>query len=80
MLAYESVDKCKEDLLKFQLIIQSVAIVTNPTEHPTSASGSNKSTTTTTSKNPSHKKTLPQTTTNIFEEVLDCKNCTLQNL
>ena len=89
VLAYESVDKCKEDLLKYKLIIQSVPIV-NSSE---SASGSSPlTTTTTTSWNSSnHKftktpKSTSTTTTSTknnqtnFEEVLDCKQSTLQGL
>ena len=83
MLAYESVDKCKEDLLKYKLIIQSVPIV-NPTD---SASGSSSPSLSgralaTNSSNHKFNKTPNSTSTKTnqpkFEEVLDCKQSTLQ--
>lgn len=83
MLAYESVDKCKEDLLKYKLIIQSVPIV-NPSD---SASGSSSPSLSgralaTNSSNHKFNKTPNSTSTKTnqtkFEEVLDCKQSTLQ--
>ena len=81
MLAYESVDKCKEDLLKYQLTIQSVPIVSTTTTTTSTnsleSSGRSQSSpnlNTTLKKN----KNLPEKPQ--FEEVLDCKSCTLQGL
>ncbi len=78
MLAYESVQKCREDLIKYQLTIQSVPIVpaTNASNSLESSEKSKSSPNLTTAliKN----KNLPEKSQ--FEEVLDCKSCTLQGL
>jgi len=86
MLAYESLEKCREDLKKYKLIIQSVPVSSSTLSDSTSLT----TTTTTThntplSKNPNKNSCLPQNphTNNLktgFEEVLDCKNSTLQGL
>lgn len=88
MLAYESYEKCKEDLLKYQLIIQSVPIVTSIQSDSASGSSPLNNTNSSNKKSFKNNKSTPTTTTITtstnnnsspgFEEVLDCKSCTLQ--
>lgn len=84
MLAYESIERCREDLLKYKLIIQSVPVVSSTSNSDSAGFLSNFSL----NSSPSIKKLLdkPETpipnstnnTSQTFEEVLDCKSCTLQ--
>ena len=88
MLAYESYEKCKDDLLKYQLIIQSVPIVTSIQSDSASGSSPLNNTNSSNKKSFKNNKSTPTTTTITtstnnnsspgFEEVLDCKSCTLQ--
>lgn len=75
MLAYESLDKCKEDLLAYKLSIQTVSSVSNPAEANNSSLVTNPNNSI---KSTSSNKTQPTAT--VFELLLDCKSCNIQNL
>lgn len=72
MLAYESLEKCKEDLLGYNLSIQTVSsscetskTLTRPNFNNLNGGGATKN---------------PTTSTVVFEIILDCKSCSTQNL
>ena len=69
MLAYDSVQKCKDDLLAYKLIIQSVPVALESSTNTTKSSHLNSTTSST--------KSLSKQT---FEDVLDCKSCSIQAL
>jgi hypothetical protein len=73
MLAYESLEKCKEDLLAYKLNIQTVSSSSTAEANNSSLTKPNNSI-----KSTSSNKTQPTTT--VFELILDCKSCSIQNL
>ena len=81
LLAYESIQKCKDDLLAYKLSIQSLPLSdssttstsTSTTTNTSILSHSNKSTYINKSKSVS-----AVITRQTFEEVLDCKSCNIQ--
>ena len=86
MLAYETVQKCKEDLISYKLTIQSVPLIETDVNNTSSSSSSSSSSRTSiiNNNNNSSKKNLllnSNKTTNskqLFEDVLDCKSCNIQ--
>lgn len=75
MLAYESLQKCKDDLIAYKLIIQSVPL-SSDTNSTTTTSSSTKSSLLNNSKSTGfNSKFNLNTTKQQFEEVLDCKTC-----
>ena len=74
MLAYESLEKCKEDLLAYKLNIQTVSCSSNTAE----ANNSSLTKPNNSIKSTSSNKTQPTAT--VFELILDCKSCSIQNL
>ena len=80
MLAYETLEKCKEDLLAYKLSIQSVSSSSSSSSSTSTGGGSSSSSSanSATSSMKSTSSILPQATD--FELILDCKSCSIQNL
>jgi len=73
MLAYESLQKCKDDLVAYKLNVQSVPVALDSTNTTTTTKSSNLKSTTT-------KSTDLMLSKQTFEDVLDCKSCSIQAL
>jgi hypothetical protein len=62
MLAYETIQKCKDDLISYKLTLQSVPLVIEEVNKNLSNSKSNSS----------------SSSKQLFEDILDCKSCNIQ--
>ena len=79
MLAYESLEKCNEDLLAYKLNIQTVSTsASNAETNSGCISSLARPSSNTTLKSTSSIKNQPSAT--VFELILDCKSCSAQNL
>jgi hypothetical protein len=63
MLAYETIQKCKDDLISYKLTLQSVPLVIEEVNKNLSNSKSNSSS---------------SSSKQLFEDILDCKSCNIQ--
>jgi hypothetical protein len=83
MLAYESLEKCKEDLLSYNLSIQTVSCssISDGTNNNISSLTPRPNLNSATINNIKGASTTKiQPTSTVFELILDCKSCNIQNL
>ena len=63
MLAYESIQKCKDDLISYKLTLQSVPLVIEGNKNLSNSKSSSSSS---------------SSSKQLFEDILDCKSCNIQ--